>query len=268
MTDRIEILSQDRLFVLSGAGISAESGIATFRATDGLWSGHRIEDVATPEGWHADPGLVWRFYSQRRRDARKAQPNPAHFALAAIEEAVGDRFFLCTQNVDDLHERAGSRRMIHMHGQLFESRCEDDCGQPIFADQAEYEAIDAIPGCACGARIRPHIVWFGEIPLDMNRIQREIDRCTVLLVVGTSGVVYPAANFVHWANQRIRADGRQVRTVYVGAEPPANANAFSQMVLGKAGEVLPGLFELSSSSARSPITPGFGAADWQASGKK
>ncbi len=129
MADRIEISSEDRVFVLSGAGISAESGIATFRASDGLWSGHRIEDVATPEGWNADPSLVWRFYSQRRRDARKAQPNPAHRALAALENAIGDRFFLCTQNVDDLHERAGSRRMIHMHGQLFESRCEDDCGQ-------------------------------------------------------------------------------------------------------------------------------------------
>ncbi len=242
MADRIEIAPEDRVFVLSGAGISAESGLATFRASDGLWSGHRIEDVATPEGWGADPSLVWRFYSQRRRDAAMAQPNPAHFALAVLEEAIDDRFFLCTQNVDDLHERAGSRRMIHMHGQLFESRCEDDCGQPVFADRGEYESHAAIPRCACGARIRPHIVWFGEIPLEMDRIQREIDRCTVLLVVGTSGVVYPAANFVHWANQRNRSGRAQVRTVYVGPERPANADAFSQIVLGNAGEVLPGLF--------------------------
>jgi NAD-dependent deacetylase len=245
MAERIEISPEDRVFVLSGAGISAESGIATFRASDGLWSGHRIEDVATPEGWHADPSLVWRFYSQRRRDAARAEPNPAHQALAALENRIGGRLFLCTQNVDDLHERAGSRRMTHMHGQLFESRCEEDCGEPVFADRSEYELLAAIPNCACGARIRPHIVWFGEIPLEMDRIQREINRCNVLLVVGTSGVVYPAANFVHWANQRNRSDGLLVRTVYVGPEHPANASAFSQVVQGKAGEVLPGLFEVS-----------------------
>ncbi len=250
MADRIEILPEDRVFVLSGAGISAESGIATFRASDGLWSGHRIEDVATPEGWQADPSLVWRFYSQRRRDAKAAEPNPAHLALGFARGSppktrIGDRFFLCTQNVDDLHERAGSRRMIHMHGQLLESRCEDDCGKPVFADRGEYESMDAIPRCACGARVRPHIVWFGEIPLEMDRIQREIDRCTVLLVVGTSGVVYPAANFVRWANQRNRSGRQLVRTIYVGPERPANADAFTQVVLGRAGEVLPGLFAVS-----------------------
>jgi NAD-dependent deacetylase len=135
--------------------------------------------------------------------------------------------------------------MLHMHGQLFESRCEDDCGAPVFADEQLYESPAAIPGCACGARVRPHIVWCGEIPLEMERIQREIDRCTVLLVVGTSGVVYPAANFVRWANQRNRKGGRRVRTVYVGPERPANAEAFSQVVLGMAGEVLPDLFRVS-----------------------
>jgi NAD-dependent deacetylase len=243
MTDHITISLDDRIFVLTGAGISAESGLATFRASDGLWSGHRIEDVATPEGWNADPSLVWRFYSQRRRDASAAEPNPAHRALADLEQATGDRFFLCTQNVDDLHERAGSRRMIHMHGQLFESRCEDDCGEPVFADKKRYEVLEEIPSCRCGARIRPHIVWFGEIPLEMDRIQREIDRCSVLVVVGTSGTVYPAANFVHWANQRNHG-GRQVRTVYIGPEAPSNANAFSQVVTGRAGEVLPGLFRI------------------------
>jgi NAD-dependent deacetylase len=245
MTEQIHISSADRVFVLSGAGISAESGIATFRASDGLWSGHRVEDVATPEGWRTDPGLVWRFYSQRRGDARRAEPNPAHRALAQLDASIGDHFFLCTQNVDDLHERAGSRRMIHMHGQLFASRCADDCGDPAFADENRYESLEAIPRCECGARIRPHIVWFGEIPWEMERIQREIDRCTVLLVVGTSGMVYPAANFVHWANQRNRAGGLAVRTVYVGPEAPANADAFSEVVLGKAGEVLPGLFAVS-----------------------
>jgi len=161
-----------------------------------------------------------------------------------LEEKIGDRFLLVTQNVDDLHERAGSRRMIHMHGQLFESRCEGECGRPVFADEAFYESMAVIPRCVCGARIRPHIVWFGEMPLEMDRIQREIDRCTVLVVVGTSGMVYPAANFVHWANQRNRGGKRVVRTIYIGPERPANAEAFSQIVLGKAGEVLPGLFGL------------------------
>ncbi len=244
MTAGISITSHDRIFVLSGAGISAESGLATFRASDGLWSGHRIEDVATPEGWAANPELVWQFYAQRRRDASAAQPNPAHRALAALEEEMGDRFFLCTQNVDDLHERAGSVRMIHMHGQLFESRCEDDCGRSPFADTALYTSLAAIPNCACGARIRPHIVWFGEIPLEMDRIQSEIDRCTILLVVGTSGAVYPAANFVHWANQRNRGGLTRVQTIYVGPEPPLNASAFTRVVSGKAGEVLPGLFQV------------------------
>jgi NAD-dependent deacetylase len=244
MAEGIQISPDDRVFVLTGAGISAESGLATFRASDGLWSGHRIEDVATPEGWAADPELVWRFYSQRRRDARSAEPNPAHLALAELEAAIGDRFFLCTQNVDDLHERAGSVRLIHMHGQLFESRCEADCGRPVFFDDAQYLLLAAIPRCECGARIRPHIVWFGEIPLEMDRIQREIDRCTVLMVVGTSGMVYPAANFVHWANQRSQSGAPQVRTVYVGPEPPANAGAFSQFVSGNAGAVLPGLFRI------------------------
>jgi NAD-dependent deacetylase len=242
MTDRISISPEDRVFVLTGAGISAESGLATFRDSDGLWSGHRVEDVATPEAWEADPELVWRFYSQRRRDARKAEPNAAHKALAALEAETGERFFLVTQNVDDLHERAGSKRLIHMHGQLFESRCEDECGAPVFADERFYESLEGIARCECGARIRPNIVWFGEIPLEMERIQREIDRCTVLLVIGTSGTVYPAANFVQWAKQRNRGGKTVVRTVYLGPEPPANAGAFSQTVLGKAGEVLPGLF--------------------------
>src|ERR1700689_3559022 len=133
----MNLTPQDRLFVLTGAGISAESGLATFRGSGGLWNGHRVEEVATPEAWQANPELVWRFYSMRRRDALAAQPNPAHLALAAVGERLGDRFFLCTQNVDDLHERAGSRRVHHMHGTLFQSRCVR-CAAP-FPDQALYE---------------------------------------------------------------------------------------------------------------------------------
>lgn len=228
----MRISAEDRLFVLTGAGISAESGLATFRGSGGLWNGHRVEEVATPEAWHANPELVWRFYSMRRRDAMAAEPNAGHRALAAIEQRMGDRFYLCTQNVDDLHERAGSRRVHHMHGMLFESRCER-CEKP-FADRAVYEGADKLPKCGkCGAAVRPHIVWFGEIPLDMDGIYRELDRATVVLVVGTSGSVYPAAGFVNIANRR------GVRTVYVGPEEPLNAGAFDEIVLGTAVEVLP-----------------------------
>ena len=233
---QIELNAEDRVFVLTGAGISAESGLATFRDSDGLWAGHRIEDVCTPEAWEKNPELVWQFYSARREAAAKAQPNPAHVALAKLEAELGDRFFLCTQNVDDLHEKAGSRRLVHMHGELFVSRCSKECGRAPHADDALYPAMTSVARCACGALLRPHIVWFGETPLEMDRIAKEIGKATLMLVVGTSGSVYPAANFVHWARQA------GARTVYVGPENPLNASAFTEVVVGKAGEVLPGLF--------------------------
>lgn len=226
------LTQQDKLFVLTGAGISAESGLATFRGSGGLWNGYRVEEVATPEAWYADPQLVWRFYSMRRRDALAARPNAAHLALAETEQRLGDRFYLCTQNVDDLHERAGSRRVHHMHGNLFESRCER-CNRP-FKDESVYENADSLPSCSiCGARVRPHIVWFGEVPLDMEGIYSELHGATTLLVVGTSGSVYPAAGFVDMVRQR------GISTVYVGPEEPLNAYAFNQILLGTATEVLP-----------------------------
>lgn len=235
----LQITAEDRVFVLTGAGISAESGLATFRDSDGLWAGHAIEDVCTPEAWDKNPELVWQFYSARREAAAKAQPNPAHLALAALENRLNDHFFLCTQNVDDLHERAGSRRTIHMHGELFVSRCSAECGRPPLSDQALYSTLASVARCACGAHLRPHIVWFGETPLEMDSIGEEIRKTTLMLVVGTSGSVYPAANFVRWARQA------GARTVYVGPEAPLNASAFTQVVTGKAGEVLPGLLEVS-----------------------
>jgi NAD-dependent deacetylase len=232
----MRLTPQDRLFVLTGAGISAESGLATFRGSGGLWSGHRVEDVATPEAWDADPELVWRFYSMRRRDALTAQPNAAHIALAKIEQKLAatnpENFYLCTQNVDDLHERAGSRRIHHMHGSLFQSRCVR-CNKP-FPDQSFYEDPQSLPTCKqCGNPIRPHIVWFGEIPLDMDAIYYELDRATILLVVGTSGSVHPAAGFVNIANQR------RIRTIYLGPEEPLNTRAFDEVILSTATEALP-----------------------------
>jgi NAD-dependent deacetylase len=203
-----------------------------------------VEEICTPEALRRNPALVWEFYSKRRADCAKAAPNPAHIALAELEAQLesrgGGRFFLCTQNVDDLHERAGSMNLVHMHGELAKSRCERECGRPPVEDRAVYASLDAVGRCPCGGRLRPHIVFFGEIPLEMTRIEREIAESTLMLVIGTSGSVYPAANFVHWARQT------GARTVYIGPEPPLNASAFTHVVEGKAGEVLPGLFYVES----------------------
>jgi NAD-dependent deacetylase len=234
----ISITPEDRVFVLTGAGISAESGLPTFRSEDGLWAGYRVEDICTPDAWRRDPAGVWAFYSARRAAGEKAEPNPAHRALAELEAKLGDRYFLCTQNVDNLHEKAGSVRLVHMHGDLSKARCERECGRPPVDDRAIYGSLDEVGRCACGGRLRPHIVFFGEIPLEMERIEREIAKATLMLVVGTSGSVYPAANFVHWARQN------GARTVYVGPEAPLNAFAFTHVVEGKAGQVLPGLFQV------------------------
>jgi NAD-dependent deacetylase len=243
---KILIDPEERVFVLTGAGVSAESGIPTFRASDGLWAGYRIEDVCTPEAWHHNPAGVWDFYAARRKTAFEAKPNPGHIALADLEEAMGDRFFLCTQNVDDLHERAGSKRLIHMHGELAKARCEDECGAPPVNDRRIYASFNEVGRCGCGARLRPHIVFFGEIPLEMDQIGYQLDRCTTLIVVGTSGAVYPAANFVQWAGRASHSERNRVKKIYIGPEEPMNAAAFTDIVLGKAGEALPGLFEVSS----------------------
>ena len=238
---KISISAEDKVFVLTGAGISAESGLPTFRGSTGLWAGHRIEDVCTPEALENNFWGVWEFYSERRVESAKSQPNPAHIALAELERQLGDRFFLCTQNVDDLHERAGSRRLVHMHGELSKAHCERNCGRPPVEDHAIYRSLDEVGRCPCGGRLRPHIVFFGEMPLEMERIEQEIAKATLMVVVGTSGSVYPAANFVHWARQA------GARTVYVGPEPPLNASAFTHVVEGNAGEVLPVLFEVKRS---------------------
>jgi NAD-dependent deacetylase len=227
----LSISPTDRVFVLTGAGASAESGIPTFRGAGGLWRNYRIEEVASPHAWRRDPRLVWEFYSMRRQVAAAAKPNPAHIALAKLEQRLRDRLFLCTQNVDDLHEQAGSKSAVHMHGELFKSRC-DTCSRPPFRDTNTYDPPAELPRCGCGGRIRPHICWFGETPFELDRIFHALGECTIFMAAGTSGVVEPAASFV--AHVRGRA-----RTIYVGAEEPANASAFTECHLGKAGEVLP-----------------------------
>jgi NAD-dependent deacetylase len=233
----IQISSADRLFVLTGAGISAESGIPTFRGENGLWEGHRIEDVATPLAFARDPELVWRFYSMRRSVALSCKPNPGHRTLAKLEDKLGKRIFVCTQNVDGLHEAAGSVRVFHMHGQLFQSRCSNPaCTSPPFTDTKTYPQRSEIPSCRCGAFIRPHIVWFYEKPLHMRPVFRALEECTMFLTVGSSGMVQPAASFPLMAKQN------GARTLYVGPESPENALAFDEILLGPAGEQLPKLF--------------------------
>ena len=208
---------EDRIFVLTGAGVSAESGLPTFRGVSGLWRGYRVEEVASPEAFSADPALVWQFYSERRQRHATVKPNPAHFALAELEQWLGDRFFLCTQNVDSLHEQAGSQRVVPMHGRIMWSRCSD-------------------PRCEqCGALIRPYVCWFGEVPFEMELILHQLGAATMVLTIGTSGVVEPAASFVRMARRN------RAQTVYVGPEEPANRAFFDEVVEGKAGEVLPGL---------------------------
>jgi NAD-dependent deacetylase len=223
----------DQVFVLTGAGISAESGIPTFRDAGGLWRNYRFEEVASPQAWQRDPRLVWEFYSMRRRVASAAKPNEAHRALARLDTTLKNRLFLCTQNVDDLHEQAGSELVVHMHGELFKSRC-DSCRRPPFEDVQVYEPPAAVPRCDCGGQIRPHICWFGEVPYALDSIFAALDTCTIFMAIGTSGAVEPAASFVSQVRGR-------ARTVYVGAEAPANRLAFSECHLGKAGEMLPKL---------------------------
>lgn len=231
----IVVDAHSKVFVLTGAGVSAESGIKTFRDGNGLWERHDVMQVASPTGWANDPALVWRFYSQRRAQALEVGPNAAHRALAELQHRFGDQVFLCTQNVDPLHERAGSPSVVHMHGELLKTRCERD-HTPPFEDTAVYLDAKQLPRCECGGRLRPHICWFGEVPFFMNDIELALSECTLLVTIGSSGSVYPAAGFVALAR------ARGAKTVYVGPEAPENASAFDECRLGTATAVVPTLF--------------------------
>lgn len=186
------------IFILTGAGVSAESGIATFRGIDGLWEGHRVQDVASPEGFHANPSLVYRFYNERRKNVLNVLPNEAHRAIARLQLEYPGTVTLVTQNVDDLHERGGSPEVCHMHGELLKARCEQ-CDNVV----EWLKDLDGDCRCElCGGRMRPHIVWFGEMPLDMDEIVQSLDRAKMFAAMGTSGLVYPAAGFVDHAMRR------------------------------------------------------------------
>ncbi|MBD8063581.1 NAD-dependent deacylase [Oceanitalea stevensii] len=221
-----------RVVVLTGAGISAESGVRTFRDAGGLWEGHDVEDVATPEGFTRDPELVHRFYDARRRALTLVGPNPAHRALAALEEALGEELLVVTQNVDDLHERAGSRRVVHMHGELRRARCEACGARPAW----DADLLDAPPCPACGrARLRPDVVWFGEVPYELDRIHAAVTGCDLFVAVGTSGAVYPAAGYV------ALAASSGARTLELNLEPSEVSRYFDEVRTGPAARLVPQL---------------------------
>jgi len=222
------------IVILTGAGVSAESGLATFRGPDGLWEGHRVEDVCTPEALARDPDLVHRFYDERRAKLAHVAPNPAHEALARLDAQWPGALLIVTQNVDDLHERAGARRLLHMHGELKSALCAA-CGHRL--DWADgLPPGSACPACAAPA-LRPDIVFFGEMPYQMDRIERALMNADLFLSVGTSGAVYPAAGFV----QTARYVG--ARTVELNLEPSAGSCLFHESRLGPAGTLVPDFVE-------------------------
>ncbi len=227
-------MNQDirNIVVLTGAGISAESGLATFRGPDGLWEGHRVEDVCTPEALARNPALVHRFYDERRVKLDEVHPNPAHEALAALDAAWPGELLLVTQNVDDLHERAGAKRLIHMHGELRSALCAA-CGKAV-PWTASLPPGSACTGCGKD-RLRPDIVFFGEMPYEMDAIDDALRRADLFVSVGTSGAVYPAAGFV----QTARHAG--ARTLELNLDPSAGSLYFDESRMGPASLLVPEL---------------------------
>jgi NAD-dependent deacetylase len=224
------------IIILTGAGISRESGLATFRDADGIWAKVRIEDVATPEAFARDPARVHAFYNARREQLRDPaiQPNAAHLALAELERRWPAGFLLVTQNVDDLHDRAGSGNMLHMHGELMKARCRR-CGA-VHPWPGDLSTATPCPACGQAGGMRPHVVWFGEMPLHMEEIGEALEHCGLFLSIGTSGQVYPAAGFV--AEVRGRA-----RTIELNLEPSEGASLFDEAIHGPATEVVPRFVE-------------------------
>ncbi|PKM22136.1 MAG: NAD-dependent protein deacylase [Gammaproteobacteria bacterium HGW-Gammaproteobacteria-14] len=225
------------IVILTGAGISAESGIRTFRGADGLWENHRLEDVATPEAFARNPALVQRFYNERRRQLQlpEIQPNAAHLALARLEQELPGSVTLITQNIDDLHGRAGSRNMVHMHGELLSVFCTRSKKRRRWnEDLATAEPCDC---CQPPGILRPDVVWFGEIPLQMERIEEALMNCQLFISIGTSGNVYPAAGFVRLARQA------GARCIEVNIEGSMISDAFHEHRVGPASVKVPQLVD-------------------------
>ena len=223
-----------RIVILTGAGVSAESGVPTFRGPDGLWEGHRVEDVATPEAFRRNPALVQAFYDARRAALARVEPNAAHRALAGLDALWPGDFLLVTQNVDDLHERAGSRRLLHMHGELRRALCRACGAAPAWDGTLSDDP--ACPGCSAQT-LRPDIVWFGEMPYHMDEIDRALAACDLFVSIGTSGAVYPAAGFVDVA----RRSG--ARTLELNLDPSAGTPVFDEARHGPAGTLVPAWVE-------------------------
>jgi len=221
------------IVILTGAGVSAESGVPTFRASDGLWEGHHVEDVATPEAFVRNPRLVHEFYDARREHLSSVEPNTAHEALARLDADWMGELLLVTQNVDDLHERAGSKRLVHMHGELRKGWCLA-CDER-FAWEGPMGEQATCPVCDITGKVRPDIVWFGEMPYDMDSIDAALQRCDLFVSIGTSGAVYPAAGFV----QTARYCG--ARTLEINLEPSQGSLFFDERRYGPAGELVPSL---------------------------
>ena len=219
-----------RLVILTGAGISAESGVPTFRDADGLWEGHRLEEVATPEAFERQPTVVHRFYDARRAALATVEPNPAHLALARLEDALGDDLLVVTQNIDDLHERAGSTRVLHMHGELLSTLCAG-CGDRFpWAD--DLGGLPPCPGCQSPG-LRPDVVWFGEVPYELDRIFAALEEADLFVSIGTSGAVYPAAGFVQ------AASAYGARTLELNLVPSEGSHFFDEARHGRASEIVP-----------------------------
>ena len=218
------------IVILTGAGISAESGLRTFRAEDGLWEDHRVEDVATPEAFARDPVLVQRFYDMRREQIRAAQPNPAHEALARLDREWPGELLIVTQNIDDLHERAGAERVLHMHGEGLSAWCMACDVRHRWEDTLSGDP--ACPGCGAVA-LRPDIVWFGEMPYRMDEIFAALAEADLFVSIGTSGAVYPAAGFVQ------QAASHGARTLELNLERSQGSNWFDDTRLGSASDLVP-----------------------------
>ena len=222
-----------KVLVLTGAGISAESGIPTFRGSDGLWEGHRVEDVATPEAFTRDPVLVQEFYNGRRRRLLESdiQPNAAHVALAEFEAKHDDQFLLVTQNIDNLHQRAGSQNVLPMHGELFKARCCDSGELFDWPGDLSIETPHPNDPTKLG-RLRPHVVWFGEMPIGMDRIEQAACEADLFIAIGTSAVVYPAAGIV-------QSVSRDCRTVEINLDETPASSTFDESIRGKASVEVP-----------------------------
>lgn len=219
------------LVVLSGAGISAESGLKTFRAADGLWEDHPIDEVATPEGFAADATRVHRFYNMRRRELAKASPNPAHEALGKLERQLGEDMLIITQNIDDLHERGGSQNVLHMHGELYKMKC-NECAQQ-FECRSDLSTATACSNCNKTGGLRPDIVWFGEMPYGMGQIEQALGGCRIFVAIGTSGSVFPAAGFV------LQARAAGALCFEINTESSAMRRYFQMTYEGPAGIQVP-----------------------------